>query len=503
MSEEQGKQEEQAGTVIVIFGVTGDLTFRKLVPALYQLIKNDRLPGPIFPVGFARRDWNDDHLHAVFSDSVDAALKGQWVDANALQRLLENAHYVQSTFDDPDGYQRLAGLLAELPAGNVLFYLATPPDAYADVIRNLGQAGLAAGRRGWTRIVVEKPYGRDLESAQELDAIIHQVFHEEQIYRIDHYLGKDTVQNILVFRFANGIFEPLWNSKYVDHVQIMVSETVGVGSRAGYYDTAGVIRDIFQNHLLQLLTLTAMEVPVAFNAQSVRDEKVKVMSALRPYDPEETMRNTFRAQYVSGWMNGERVPGYKEEVGGNGVTLTETYMAARLFIDNWRWAGVPFYIRSGKRLPHRLTEIMVQFKQVPLPLFDWRNMAGLAPNVLALTLQPNEGITLTFGAKVPRQVNEIAPVKMQFNYEEAFGVNPPEAYERLLLDVINGDATLFTRTDEVRAAWEFTTRILESWKSHPVKNLPVYEAGTWGPHGADEFIERDGRSWKTFGAPSE
>jgi glucose-6-phosphate 1-dehydrogenase len=430
---------------------------------------------------------------------VDESLQGQMVDAEALRRLLAPARYIRSTFDDPQGYAALKTLLDESGVKNVLLYLATPPENYTTIVEQIGKHGLQDGREGWTRIVIEKPYGRSLETEQKLDAEVHCVFREEQVYRIDHYLGKDTVQNILVFRFANGIFEPLWNSKYVDHIQIMVAETVGVGTRANYYDTAGVIRDIFQNHMLQLLTLTAMEVPVAFNAASVRDEKVKVIGALRPIEGKTAMQNTFRAQYTSGWVGGQHVPGYKEEVGGDGVTLTETFLAARLHVDNWRWAGVPFYVRSGKRLASRLTEISIQFKQVPLPLFNWRNMAGDAPNVLAITLQPNEGITLTFGAKQPGQENVISPVKMQFCYDDAFGAAPPDAYQRLLLDVMIGDATLFNRADEVKAAWEFTDPIIQAWHDSPARNLPVYEAGTWGPPGADEFIERDGRSWRAMG----
>ncbi len=482
----------------VIFGVTGDLTRRKLIPALYELCVSNRLPMPITLIGFARRDWDDDIMRYEFRAGVSEFARRKPIDEEALNSLLEGARYVRSSFDDPDGYENLCKLTEAMNINNYLYYLATPPESYPTIIQQIGNCGMAHGETGWRRIVVEKPYGKDLESAEELEDVIHGVFEESQIYRIDHYLGKETVQNILVFRFANGIFEPLWNQHYIDHVQITVAEDMGVGSRAGYYDNAGVIRDIFQNHLLQLLTLTAMEAPVAFNADAVRDEKVKVLRALRPLQGAEAMAYTYRAQYVSGLMDDHRVPGYKDEPGVPQNTVTETFMAARLLVDNWRWAGVPFYVRSGKRLAEQLTEVAIQFKQVPLSLFGWKNLAGAAPNRLILNIQPNEGITLTFGAKAPGPINTIDPVRMSFNYSAAFGTEPPEAYERLLLDVMLGDATLFTRTDEVQAAWAFTSRILQTWRTHPVKNLPVYEAGTWGPPGADEFIQKEGRTWRTM-----
>jgi glucose-6-phosphate 1-dehydrogenase len=480
----------------IIFGVTGDLTRRKLMPALYELALQKRLPEKFQIIGFARRDWTDEVLKNNLVAALEEYARTQPVEADVAQRLLENCCYISSTFDDQEGYEKLGKMIEKSKGLNILFYLATPPDEYCDIIEKIGQSGLNKRKSGSTRIVIEKPYGQDLSSAMSLDEAVHKVFSEGQIYRIDHYLGKETVQNILVFRFANGIFEPLWNNHYIDHVQITVAETGGVGTRAGYYESAGVIRDMFQNHLLQLLSLTAMEAPIGFNADDVRDEKVKVLRTLRPWEGDSALKNTYRAQYTAGFIDGKRTVAYKDENGVPNHSTTETYLASRLFVDNWRWAGVPFFVRSGKRLPTNLTEIAIQFKQVPLPLFNWQNMAGDAPNMLILNLQPNESITLTFGAKKPGPVNQIAPVKMVFNYQEGFGSEPPEAYERLLLDCLMGDATLFTRSDEVNEAWAFTTAILDAWNEKPVTNLPVYESGTWGPPGADEFIGKNGRTWR-------
>jgi glucose-6-phosphate 1-dehydrogenase len=490
------QNESQSSIGFIIFGVTGDLAKRKLIPALYELFHSKSVNVPVHIIGFARRDWDTEVMRQMMKEGVMEFGRNQPINKIELDELMGNIHFIRSTFNDPDGYKRLGELIDRLGIPNLLFYLATPPESYIDVIRQIGNSSIHKNRNGWIRIVIEKPYGRDLRSAQELEVEVHLVFKENQIFRIDHYLGKETVQNILVFRFSNGIFEPIWNRTQVDHIQITVAETMGVGTRAGYYETAGVIRDMFQNHLLQLLSLTAMEAPVTFNADSVRDEKVKVLKALRPITGQEALQNTYRAQYVSGVSDGKRVLGYKDEKGVSANSITETCMVARLFVDNWRWSGVPFYLRSGKRLPSRATEIAIFFKQAPLSLFNWINLAGSVPNVLAINIQPDEGITLSFGAKIPGSLNNISPVRMVFNYQQAFGGEPPEAYERLLLDCLIGDATLFTRSDEVQAQWLFTSRILDAWMIHPVNNLPVYEAGTWGPPGMDDFINRDGKKWR-------
>ena len=486
------------GVAIVIFGVTGDLARRKLLPGLYENAKNGRLPALLYVIGFARRQWSHEKMRDVLRQGVMEYGRTKPIDEAVLDRLLENSFYIESTFEDQDGYQKLDQALETIGVKNTLFYLSTPPGMYSTIVKNIGQSNLETCPEGWRRIVVEKPFGRDLETALLLDHELHAVFKEDQVYRMDHYLGKETVQNILAFRFGNGIFEPLWNRKYIDHIQIAMAETEGVGTRAGYYDRAGVVRDVFQNHLLQLLTLTAMEAPAVFNAKAVRDEKVKVLKSINNISGEQAIKNTFRAQYVSGNINGQRVPSYRDEPDVAADSITETYMAARLFVNNWRWAGVPFYLRSGKRLPVRVTEIAIQFTQVPLALFGQRNLAEEAPNVLVIRIQPNEGITLFLGAKAPGSTMKIEPVEMRFNYVEAFGGEPPEAYERLLLDCLMGDATLFTRSDEVEEAWRLTQGIIDAWEAQDLKNLPIYEAGTQGPHGADDFISSDGHRWRKF-----
>lgn len=480
----------------VIFGVTGDLTKRKLLPALYELNRESRLPDKLEIIGFARRPWTNDQMKQVLHDGIVEFSRVKPVEIPAVDDLLENSIFLQSDFDEIEGFMELNRYLNDNDYKKIVFYLATPPESYRTIIRNLAVCRDYAHEKDYVRIVVEKPYGRDLSSANELEHDLHECFSEDQIFRIDHYLGKETVQNILVFRFANGIFEPLWNKNYIDHVQITVAESVGVGTRAGYFDHAGVIRDMFANHLLQLVTLTAMEAPYAFNAFSVRDEKMKVLQSLRPLKGTAAMENTLRAQYQETLIRGEKLPGYLQEERVAKGSTTETYMAARLFVDNWRWANVPFFVRSGKRLPARKTEIAIQFKQVPLSLFNWENLAGEAPNVLVLRLQPDEGITLSFGAKIPGRENKIAPVNMQFRYQESFETDPPEAYERLLLDCLIGDQTLFTRNDEAIEQWRFVTDILEAWETNPVDMLPQYSINTWGPGEADRFIESENRKWR-------
>jgi glucose-6-phosphate 1-dehydrogenase len=483
---------------IVIFGATGDLTRRKLVPALYNLRREGLLHANTTILGFARRDWSDDYFRTLLFDEGSKHSRAR-LDGGDWPAFISRVSYIRSTFEDAEGYTALAQRLDAIDAeqgtsGNRMFYLATPPESYEDIINNLGAAGLAhSPNGGWTRIIVEKPFGHDLESALHLNKVVHDVFEERQVYRIDHYLGKETVQNLLVLRFANGIFEPLWNRRYIDHVQITVAESIGVEGRGGYYEQAGAIRDMVQNHMMQLLSLTAMEPPVGgASADAVRDEKVKVLRAVRPIAPADVNKISVRGRYSAGPGT---APAYLDETGVQANSTTETYVAMRFEIESWRWAGVPFYLRTGKRMPVRASEITVVFKSAPLLLFQDGPMSRSAPNELSIRIQPNEGIALRFNSKVPGQAGDIRPVTMNFNYVDAFGGESPEAYERLLLDAMTGDTTLFTRSDEVETSWSLINPIIEGWKT---LGSPIHEyvGGSWGPDASHEFIGASGRSWR-------
>ena len=489
---------------MVIFGGAGDLTRRKLLPALYNLALEGWLPSGFSVVGFARNELTDDEFRKEMKEAVDQFSRRRPVQPAAWDSFSQGLSYITADFQDPSGYDKLKEELDRIDRergteGNHVFYLATPPQFDPDIIRQLGRVGLQSGGKngvGWARIIVEKPFGHDLESAKALNHDLLQVFREDQVYRIDHYLGKETVQNILVFRFANGIFEPIWNRRFIDHVQITVAESVGVEGRASYYEKAGALRDMVQSHMLQLLNLVCMEPPVAFDADAVRDEKVKVLRALQPMDPDKSAAHTVRGQYGPGWVAGQKVPGYREEPGIAPDSVTETYVALKLFVDNWRWEGVPFYLRHGKRLPVRSTEIAIHFQPAPHMLYRQSQDNPIEPNVLTMHIQPDEGISLSFSSKAPGASMQIRPVHMDFLYGSAFATESPDAYERLILDCMLGDSTLFTRRDEVEAEWTFVENILEGWSHEPAPVFPNYDAGTWGPRAADALLEQDGRRWR-------
>jgi glucose-6-phosphate 1-dehydrogenase len=491
--------------VMVILGATGDLTHRKLIPALYNLALEQPLPAEFTVVGVARRPFTDQDFRQQALDAVNRFSRQRPANPAVWDTFSRGLFYCQAQFDEPAGYERLKHLLEQLDhergtAGNRIFYLATQPSYYPTVIDCLHSFGLArrggGNMPGWARIVIEKPFGHDLDSAQALNDLLSTAFKEEQIYRIDHYLGKETVQNVLVMRFGNGVFEPIWNRRYIDSVQITAAESIGIEGRAGYYNDAGALRDMVQSHMMQLLTLVAMEPPANFQADSVRDEKVKVLGAIPPMHEVEIAEHTVRGQYGSGWIGGTHVPGYCEEPGVPPDSQTETFVALKLQIENWRWAGVPFYLRTGKRLTKRITEIAIHFRRPPYLLFRDIGADEMQPNVLSLRIQPNEGISLRIEAKVPGQEMMIRPVNLDFFYGRAFGVEPPEAYERLLLDCMHGDSTLFTRRDETELAWALVDGIARTWRHVPATHVQLYEPGTAGPREADALIERDGRTWR-------
>jgi glucose-6-phosphate 1-dehydrogenase len=485
---------------IVIFGATGDLTHRKLVPALYNLAADGELPPAVAVVGFARRPKTDEQFRNELGETTKQFSR-QEVRDDIWQTFSQSLFYHQSEFEDESGYRSLVKRLDQLDEergtrGNRLFYFAAAPEQFEPILKNLKAAGLNKSKEGsWARVIIEKPFGRDLASAQELNRIVSNSFSEDQTYRIDHFLGKETAQNILVLRFANAIFEPIWNARYIDHIQITAAETLGVEGRAGYYETAGALRDMVQNHLLQLLCLVAMEAPTDLSADSIRDEKVKVVRSLRRYRPDEIAKWVVRSQYTAGAINAEPVPAYREEERVNPNSETETYVALRLLLDTWRWSEVPIYLRVGKRLPKSATEISVHFKKAPMVLFN-RDSIEHDQNVLVIRIQPDEGISLRMMAKIPGTSLRIEPVKMDFHYGTSFGKASPEAYERLLLDAMSGDATLFARRDEVEEAWAFIDTIENAWSSRAAPSLTFYPAGSWGSEEADELLAREGRAWR-------
>lgn len=490
---------EPAPCTVIIFGASGDLARRKLIPALFDLASNSPQPRRMAIVGFGRSKMSDDAFRAAMVDAARKYSETVAIDEEKLRLFAQSFAYVTGDYASPEAFERLTKRVEELDSeshldGNRLFYLATPPEVYPVVVEQLGRSHLQQNPNGksWTRLIVEKPFGRDLTSARKLNKTVLDVFDESQVYRIDHYLGKDTVQNVLVFRFGNGIFEPLWNRNFIDHVQITAAEEIGIETRASFYETAGALRDMIQSHVLQVASLVAIEPPSAFDATAVRNEKIKVLQAIRPYTPELIARDVVRGQYGSGGVAGVYLPGYREEPGASKESVTETYVAARVEIDNWRWAGVPFYIRAGKRMTRRVTEIAIQFRRAPHMMFRGQEMGS---NTLVLNIQPAEGISIAFHAKSPGQEMHLAPVAMDFSYQKAFGGGGRGAYATLINDCMNGDATLFDRSDGVEAAWALVDPILQSWQAERPE-FPNYPAGSWGPREADTLLERDGRHWR-------
>jgi glucose-6-phosphate 1-dehydrogenase len=496
---DDGKKQERVPDpcIVVIFGASGDLTKRKLLPALFHLEQEGLLPDSFAVVGVARRD-----ISATFSaDMTDGIMKGGGVDANdvKLKKFMDRVKYFTTNFDDDAGFEKLKGFLADIDdefgtRGNRLFYLAVAPEYFAGITERLAKHGMtkAATNSQWMHVIIEKPFGNDLESARTLNDEINRVLSEDQIFRIDHYLGKETVQNILVFRFANGIFEPIWNRNFIDHVEITAAECIGIEGRGPFYESAGALRDVLQNHVMEVLSFIAMEPPDNFESNAVRTEKLKVWHAIEPIHVEDTVRG----QYGPGRAEGEKVIGYREEDRVNPESNTETFVAMKLQIENWRWAGVPIYLRAGKRMAKRVTEVTVTFRQPPLHMFkSSKTTTPVGPNVLKMRIQPDEGISLTFGAKVPGPTTNVMPVEMNFSYADSFGKSTANGYERLLLDAMLGDGTLFAHRDGVEATWALMTPILEAWEQRSPSDFPNYDAGSWGPASADALLKRDRRKW--------
>ncbi len=500
------KHRGAPATILVIFGASGDLTARKLIPALFNLGLDSLLPADFHLIGFGRKDIPDDSFRQDARAAIEEFSRRP-IDERVWQAIESNTLYHAGGYDDPEAFAKLAERIKEMEkkAGRsyqLVFYISTPPTVFAPIIQNLGKCGLAdheiKGRRA-AKVIIEKPFGRDLESARQLNRVIEEHFEEQQVYRIDHYLGKETVQNLLVARFANSIFEPVWNREYVDCVQITVAESVGVGSRGGYYDKSGATRDMLQNHTMQLLALIAMEPPVSLDPESIRDEKVKVLKGIQALRVEGEDSDVVRARYTEGLMNGKRVAGYLQEDGIPQDSFTETYAALRLSINNWRWNGVPFYMRSGKRMPKRVSEISIQFKRPPGVLFSGSKQLDVASNQLVIRVQPDEGMTLIANSKVPGLETRTQPVKMHFRYATTFGSNTPEAYERLILDCMVGDSTLFIRGDETEASWKLISPVLESWEKSGQRGLCEYAAGSWGPLEADRLLWSKRHEWRRIG----
>lgn len=490
--------------ILVIFGATGDLTARKLVPALYNLARESRLPPQFACVGFARRTKSHEEFRKEMKDAVSRFSRVKPIDEAMWSAFEQNLFYHTSEFHDPEGFTKLSGFLQDLDKklgtrGNRVFYLSTQPSFFPVICEKLHATGLITPdetkKEPWARIIIEKPFGHDLSSADALQKELTRYLKEEDIYRIDHYLGKETVQNLLVLRFANSLFESLWNNRYVDHVQITVAEDIGIGTRGALWEESGFLRDILQNHMMQVFSLIAMEPPANLSAAAIHDEKVKAIRSIRPFSEADIRDSIVRGQYTKGFVNGESAPGYREEKNVNPESFVETYVALRLYVDNWRWAGVPFYLRGGKRLPKKGTEISVFFKDPPGVLFQRPGKYNEA-NVLTIRIQPDEGTSLKMNCKVPGSGDFIQPVKMNFRYGKYFGLTPPEAYERLILDCILGDNTLFARIDEVFASWQLMSPVLEAWKRFGGEGLASYASGSWGPKKADALLRSDGRKWR-------